>query len=112
MAHGFFPSIGLQHANEQNAFNLADDLIEPFRPVIDLYVASHRSDDAADLLPIDKVALVALLNVDVLMPRGTMSVLTAIEQSIESLIRVLDCSNEKLLELPSLIGLEQHIVEG
>jgi len=112
VAHGFFPSIGLQHANEQNAFNLADDLIEPFRPVIDLYVASHRSDDAADLLPIDKVALVALLNVDVLMPRGTMSVLTAIEQSIESLIRVLDCSNEKLLELPSLIGLEQHIVEG
>lgn len=33
VAHGLLPSIGLFHASEQNAFNLADDLIEPFRPL-------------------------------------------------------------------------------
>jgi len=108
VAHGFFPSIGLFHSSEQNAFNLADDIIEPFRPVIDLHVATHRSEDTADLLPIDKVELVALLNADIQMPRGTMSVLSAIEQSIESVARVLDQGHDKLLELPTLIGLDQH----
>jgi len=112
VAHGFFPSIGLFHASEQNAFNLADDIIEPFRPVVDLHVAVHRDSDDQGLLPADKVALVSLLNVDVEMARGRMSVLSAIEQSVESLARVLDRGSEKLLELPTLIGLEQHFAEN
>jgi len=111
VAHGFFPSIGLHHSSEQNAFNLADDMIEPFRPVIDLHVAVHRNEDQRDLIPADKAALVSLLNVDVEMPRGKMSVLSAIEQSIESLARVLDRGSEKLLELPILVGLDQHLSE-
>ena len=32
VAYGLLPSIGLHHASVTNAFNLADDLIEPFRP--------------------------------------------------------------------------------
>jgi len=112
VAHGFFPSIGLFHASEQNAFNLADDIIEPFRPVVDLYVASRCGVDTDNLLPVDKVALVGLLNVDMQMPRGTMSVLSAIEQSIESLGRALDQGNENRIELPILIGLEQHVAES
>jgi len=112
VAHGFFPSIGLQHASEQNAFNLADDMIEPFRPVVDLHVAVHRGADERSLLPADKAALVSLLNVDMKMPRGMMSVLSAIEQSIESLARVLDQGSDKLIELPTLTGLEQHLTEN
>jgi len=111
VAHGFFPSIGLFHASEQNAFNLADDMIEPFRPVVDLHVASRCGIDTDNLLPSDKVALVGLLNVDVQMSRGTMTVLSAIEQSIESLGRVLDQGNKARIELPILIGLEQHLAE-
>jgi CRISP-associated protein Cas1 len=43
VAHGMHPPIGLFHASEQNAFNLADDLIEPFRPLVDLHEPSfHR----------------------------------------------------------------------
>jgi len=111
VAHGFFPSIGLQHSSEQNAFNLADDIIEPFRPVVDLHVILSGKDDSRDLMPEDKAALVSLLNVDMEMPRGRMSVLSAIEQCIESLARVLDRNNDKLLELPVLTGLDQHVVE-
>lgn len=111
VAHGFFPSIGLQHASEQNAFNLADDLIEPFRPIIDLHVISSCMDDSLDLTPSDKAGLVALLNADMRMPRGAMSVLSAIEQSVESLARVLEHGDECLLELPVLIGIAQHIAD-
>jgi CRISPR-associated protein Cas1 len=111
VAHGLLPSIGLFHASEQNAFNLADDVIEPFRPVVDLFVANRNPQPDDDLRPEDKVALVGLLNVDIGMPRGNMSVLSAIEHSIESLARVYDGGSETLLELPALIGVEQHRLE-
>ena len=35
VAGGLHPSIGIWHHNQYNYFNLVDDLIEPFRPLID-----------------------------------------------------------------------------
>jgi len=37
-ASGFLPVFGIWHQNRYNAFNLVDDLIEPFRAVCDIYV--------------------------------------------------------------------------
>jgi len=75
---------------------------------VDLFVHKKmlRTDD--ELLPENKVALVGVLNVDVAMPRGTMSVLAAIEQMIESIARIYDGGSDALLEAPIIIGLEQH----
>lgn len=111
VAHGLLPSVGLFHASEQNAFNLADDVIEPFRPLVDLFVYKMVPQPDDELHPEDKAALVSVLNVDVGMPRGKMSVLAAIEQVIESIARIYDGGSENLLELPSIIGLEQHRLE-
>jgi CRISP-associated protein Cas1 len=111
VAHGLMPSIGLHHASEQNAFNLADDIIEPFRPVVDLFVHKLSATSDSNLLPSDKAALVSILNIDVEMPRGKMSVLSAIEQTIESLARIYNGGGAILLELPTLSGLEQHVLE-
>ena len=109
VAHGMLPTIGLFHSSEQNAFNLADDLIEPYRAIVDLHVAtSRKTDESLDLSPADKVALVGLLNIDVAMPRGVMSVLASIEQAAESLARLYDGGSEQILEMPRLIGLNQH----
>lgn len=109
LAHGMLPSVGLFHSSEQNAFNLADDLIEPYRAIVDLYVAGQIAPiDNDELRPIDKLGLISLLNVDVAMPRGTMSVLASVEQAAESLARLFDGGNEQVLELPQLLGLNQH----
>ena len=110
VAHGLHPPIGLFHASEQNAFNLADDLIEPFRPLVDLHVAKHPASTEGDLAPQDKAALVALLNVDVGMPQGKMSTLSAIEYTVESLARLYE-QEESTLELPTLVGLQAHVLE-
>ena len=114
VAHGFQPNIGLFHRSEQNAFNLADDVIEPYRALVDLHVVNAinpYADLLAELKPTDKTALVALLNTDVKMPRGNMSVLASIEQVTESLLRLFEGGNESVLELPTLIGLQQHKFE-
>jgi len=110
VAHGLHPTLGLFHDSEQNAFNLADDLIEPFRPLVDLHVFKHPPAVEGDLLPADKAALVALLNVDIGMPQGRMSVLSAVEYAVESLVRLFE-ESDSALELPALIGLQPHRLE-
>lgn len=112
VAHGFLPTIGLFHRSEQNAFNLADDVIEPFRSIVDLHVSKFAAPlEEDELSPKDKGDLVALLNVDVGMPRGVMSSLSSIEQAVEALARLYEGSDESTLELPRLLGLRQHIRE-
>lgn len=111
VAHGLHPPIGLFHSSEQNAFNLADDLIEAFRPLVDLHVFRHHATTEGDLNSQDKAALIALLNVDMAMPQGRMSALSAIEYAVESLVRLFEDENTAL-ELPILIGLDAHILES
>lgn len=110
VAHGLHPTVGLFHDSEQNAFNLADDLIEPFRPLVDLHVAKHGATTEGELAPTDKQVLVGLLNIDVAMPQGCMSVLSAVEYAVESLVRVYE-EDAKELDLPQLIGLQAHRLE-
>ncbi|CAG1001880.1 CRISPR-associated endonuclease Cas1 [Burkholderiales bacterium] len=110
VAHGLHPTVGLFHDSEQNAFNLADDLIEPFRALIDLHVAARPAATEGELIPTDKSALVALLNVDIAMPQGRMSALSAIEYAVESLVRVYENDGSELA-LPTLIGLQPHRLE-
>lgn len=110
VAHGLHPTVGLFHDSEQNAFNLADDLIEPFRPLVDLHVAKYVASAQDELIPSDKQALVALLNVDVGMPQGKMSALAAIEYAVESLARLYE-GHSKELDLPVLVGLQAHRLE-
>jgi CRISPR-associated protein Cas1 len=40
-AAGLHPSLGVHHHNRYDAFCLADDLIEPFRPIVDRAVAQY-----------------------------------------------------------------------
>lgn len=47
IAYGLNPAFGIHHSSELNAFNLADDLIEPFRPIIDDYVVRNIKNDMA-----------------------------------------------------------------
>ncbi|MDR1265510.1 MAG: type II CRISPR-associated endonuclease Cas1 [Propionibacteriaceae bacterium] len=54
---GLTPALGLFHRGRSNPFNLADDLIEPFRPAVDWCVA-HLPDDASSDHPAVKQALV------------------------------------------------------
>ena len=110
VAHGLHPTVGLFHDSEQNAFNLADDLIEPFRPLVDLHVVMGSAMTGGDLMVEDKQMLVALLNVDVGMPQGRMSVMSAIDYAVESLVRTYEAEQVEL-DLPRLIGLEAHRLE-
>ena len=42
---GCMTQFGLKHANQFNQFNLASDVMEPFRPIIDRIVYENRNND-------------------------------------------------------------------
>ena len=63
---GFMPALGLHHTNQYNAFNLADDLIEPFRPMVDLLARSFSSDNIR-LDPGDKRRMAVVMQLIVIM---------------------------------------------
>lgn len=45
VAKGYLPNIGIFHRGKQNMFNLSDDIIEVFRPIVDDYVYNNMMDD-------------------------------------------------------------------
>lgn len=47
-AAGLSPALGMFHHGRSNAFNLVDDLIEPYRPAIDCAVAELAAEDELD----------------------------------------------------------------
>lgn len=50
---GLHPGLGLHHHNRYDAFPLADDLMEPFRPIVDEVVAAIRDSDGPEA-PMEK----------------------------------------------------------
>ena len=64
-AAGFLPALGIWHDNKYNAFNLSDDLMEPFRPIVDIsvYRILEFHSDEEMLTPQMKKELINLLDI-------------------------------------------------
>ena len=91
VAAGLHPTIGLFHTNRGNAFALADDLMEPFRPLVDCTVRSIVSKRGADVDTAAKHALAALIATDLPLGQGItpvslalMKLATSLGQSFET----------------------------
>lgn len=105
---GFMPCIGLHHSSQTNPFNLADDVIEPFRPFVDTFVFNRciERDPSSDMT-IDDRRMLAGLPLATARINGTeFSVLTAAEYCVASLIRAIEAQEPSLLVLPSFSLLE------
>jgi CRISPR-associated protein Cas1 len=106
-AQGFHPAIGLWHASVDNAFNLADDLIEPFRPLADLHVARHaerRPDGGDELTVLDRRELARLLVAELRLGGEIVTMVTAIERMADGLLAALERKDPALLPLPEPLG--------
>lgn len=101
---GLMPSFGLHHQNYYNAFNLADDLIEPFRPFVDLHVKYTllKYDDEVLTTPI-KSEFVNILNLEYASYEGSISNLRiAIDTAVQSVQKCYLENSPEYLRLPSI----------
>lgn len=104
VSHGWLVSRGIHHHSAENAFNLVDDLIEPFRAAVDLMVV--KENILAPLSRVNKDILTKVTSVVVLLDDKEMPVQTAIDVCCESLRRAVELKDSDQLLLPTLIGLE------
>ena len=102
VACGLHPSLGLHHHNRYNAYCLADDMMEPYRPLVDLHVWSITQELAVDS-EMDrelKSRLLEIVKTQVQLENETYTFQGAIQKSSQSLARVI-LDEGKTLILPS-----------
>lgn len=105
--YGFEPALGIFHHNQLNNFNLADDFIECFRPVIDLYVLNTIDLRLKNLNPEEKQKIYNVMNCLVLIDGKKFNIQGAIEYMIKSYSTSIN-KKENLIKLPYLIKLEEY----
>jgi CRISP-associated protein Cas1 len=106
VATGFMPALGIHHRSQLNGWNLADDLMEPFRPLIDDWVVTRAAETPwnEDLSVTDRQQLVAVLNRPVLMESQTLTLLTACGQVVDTLAKATREASPLALNLPDFGG--------
>ena len=109
-AHGFLPSLGIHHKNEFNVFNLADDFLEVFRPLVDLWVMQNLKDEPF-LEPRVKQGLLGLLVSVMRVDKGEETVLRALEILVGSFVGACKSKDPEQLLLPQLVPIAAKDLE-
>ena len=103
VAAGLHPSIGLHHSNDSNPMRLVDDLMEPFRPIVDLKVWQLQRVDETQVTQETKRALAHVLYEDMQTSFGVTPVMVCMQRLATSLAQTYLGERTKLdLPLPGL----------
>lgn len=102
-AAGLHPSLGIHHHNRYDAFCLADDLMEPFRPIVDRVVAeiSERSESGPELDRETKRAILEALLARFAADGESRTLFDWTSRTAQSLASAIE-SGDKKLEIPLL----------
>ncbi|MCF8226907.1 MAG: type II CRISPR-associated endonuclease Cas1 [Bacteroidales bacterium] len=96
---GLLATLGIHHHNRYNAFALADDIMEPFRPFVDEVVYHiYTGDPDNEVLDIErKKALLELLTRDVVFDRNRRPLMVGLSQTTASLARAFSGEQRKII---------------
>lgn len=100
VAAGLHPSIGVHHANRGNAFALADDLVEPFRPLVDAMAIRLAAAGVEEVSSEAKRAFAGLSALDLPGGDGTTTVSGAAAKAAQSLAAAFESGKADLIDLP------------
>ena len=96
-AAGLHPSLGIHHHNRYDAMCLVDDLMEPFRPMVDYRVAALVSAGCDEVTTETKRALTGVLTMDLASERGTTPLETCLERAAQSLAQSFEDAKPALI---------------
>lgn len=85
---GLLPTLGIHHHNRYNAYCLADDIMEPYRPYVDKLVVEMLEDGAEDKLnATNKVKLLNIPVIEVKINEKRSPLMIAVSQTVSSLVK-------------------------
>lgn len=99
VAAGLHPTLGVHHSNEGNPMRLVDDLMEPFRPIVDLKVWQLSQNGLHSVTPEAKRAIVLCLQADMHTNLGVTPLGVCVQRLATSLAQLYLGERDKL-DLP------------
>lgn len=100
---GLHPSLGIHHHNQYNSFCLADDMLEPLRPAVDLKVHTLYKDAKEEMTLTHEIkqSLLETLNRECIINGIRLPVLVALHHYAASMRKVI-CGEDKQIKIPAL----------
>lgn len=100
---GLLPTLGIHHRNQYNAYCLADDIMEPYRPFVDKVVCRIIRDNGKflEMTPGMKKALLEIPAMDVQIDGQKSPLMNAVQRTTASLAKCYEGKARKIL-YPSL----------
>lgn len=90
--------LGIFHKGESNDFNLADDLLEVFRPIIDMFVYKNLIEEQV-LTREHRISIIKLLTNKIEIDNKKQTISNAIDIYVESIINYFENGTEVLFPL-------------
>jgi CRISP-associated protein Cas1 len=99
VSSGLLPTLGIHHHNKYNAFCLADDIMEPFRPFVDAIVLRIIRDgqDFHELGPSLKKELLEITSADIIIEKEKSPLMVGVQRTTASLVKCFEGSSRKVL---------------
>ena len=104
VASGLLPTLGVHHRSKYNAYCLADDIMEPFRPVVDDVVRKivMSGEDYSELSKPVKQQLLEVPALDILIDGERSPLMVGLQRTTSSLVRCFSGEQRKVL-YPELV---------
>lgn len=103
VANGYNPSLGIFHKSEYNQFNLADDFIEVFRPIVDYFAYQILLNSEWEYLtPSLKTELINILNERIKFQNVDQKIKNSIIFYLQNLFNFLETGDISRLQFPTL----------
>jgi CRISPR-associated protein Cas1 len=99
VASGLLPTLGIHHRNQYNAYCLADDIMEPYRPFVDKVVCNiiRMNGKFLEITPSMKKELLAIPAIDVQIDEQKSPLMNAVQRTTASLAKCFEGKTRKLL---------------
>jgi CRISPR-associated protein Cas1 len=96
---GLLPTFGIHHRNKYNAYCLADDIMEPYRPYVDALVCEmiHQGQVSDEITKENKQLLLELPTIDVRIDGEKSPLLIAVQRTSASLVKCYEGNLRKIL---------------
>lgn len=108
VAGGLCPALGLQHSHRNNAFSLADDLVEVLRPMVDAAVVRIIERGGSGFVDREaKRAMLSLLTAEVRVRDQRGPLMVQLQRVVSSLVRCYEGVADRL-DLPSYSSLPEQ----
>ncbi len=110
---GLLPTLGIHHRNKYNAYCLADDMMEPYRPYVDQIVLGiiDRSENFLELGTSIKTQLLNIASVDVQLEGKRSPLMVGVQSTTASLAQCYEGTVRKI-NYPQLFQQETKVKAG